>query len=54
MNIASTVEPLYNGHHWELMFCLVLRGVPTSGASSIFLVGAVCVIGQLSTVWLRF
>ena len=30
------------------------RGVPNSGVSGIFLVGVVCVIGLLSTTWLRF
>ena len=38
----NTVEPLYSVHHWELTFCPFLwRGVPNSGAFSIFLVGMV-------------
>ena len=43
--------PLYNGHHWEPTF-VPFR--PNSGASGIFPVGVVCVIGLLSTTWLRF
>ena len=46
-----SLEPLYNGHHWEPSFCPLQRGVPNSGASGIFPVGVVCVIG---TMWLRF
>ena len=36
-----TVEPLYNGYHWEPTFCLLQRDVPNSGASGIFPVGMV-------------
>ena len=32
----------------------ILRGAPISGASGIFPVGVVCVIGLLSTTWLHF
>ena len=37
--VPNTVEPLYNGHHWEPTFCPLIRGVPNSGASGIFPVG---------------
>ena len=36
-----TVEPLYNEHLWDPMFCQLYRGVPNSGASGIFPVGMV-------------
>ena len=39
--LIYTVEPLYNGHHWDPTFCLLQRGVPNSGASDIFPVGVV-------------
>ena len=41
LDSPTTMEPLYNGHHWDPTFCPVLRGVPNSGASGIFLVGVV-------------
>ena len=41
MLISNTVEPLYNGHHWDPTFCPLQRGVPNSGASVIFPVGVV-------------
>ena len=45
----TTVEPLYNRHHWEPKFCSY-----NSGASGIFPVGVVCIIGLSSTMWLCF
>ena len=45
----TTVEPLYNGHHWEPTFCPLYQGVHNSGASSIFPVGVVCKSGEQET-----
>ena len=38
----------------NILNCPLQSDVPNSGASGIFLVGVVCVIGLLSTVSLRF
>ena len=38
---VHTVEPLYNGHHWDTTFCPLQRGVPNSGVCVIFSVGMV-------------
>ena len=50
MEHLSTVETLYNEHHWVPTFCPLWQGLPNSGASSIFPVGMVCAIGLLINV----
>ena len=53
--LSATVEPLYSGHHWEQTFVPYNEvSLLNSVASGIFPVGVVCVIGLLSTMWLRF
>ena len=37
-NFGTTVEPLYNGHHWEQTFCSLQQSFPSSGTSVYFLI----------------